>query len=435
MNHYLKWMVLCAALLSTHLTEAKTFETQSWVTHNGVSVVFYPAKEVPMLDISLAFAAGSAYDDAHFGLSALTTRLMNQGNKGIDAHQLAEKLETTGAQYAAVSTRDMAVFTLRTLTKPDSLTAATDAFALITSHPDFPEAAFVREKNQQIMGIKQELESPDEVANQAFFKSLYQAHPYAHPINGEPEQVNALSLQQVHDFYQRYFVAKNAILVLVGAIDTQTAHALSEKLTADLAEGKASLPIPQASPLQQETTIHIPFPSSQTMIRLGQLGITHQSPLYFPLFLGNYILGGGALVSDLAIELREKRGLTYGVVSQFSPMPGTGPFVISLSTRNAMEKTASQLTRSILLDFIKNGPTEAQVQDAKQYLIGAFPMALASNRNIADMLLKIRFYHLPDDYLNTYIQQINAVKVEQVKQAFQSTMTPKSLLEVTVGKK
>lgn len=430
-----KWMHLAALFLLMNQAIAASFHTQSWQTKNGVHVVFYPAMEVPMIDISIAFAAGSAYDGEAFGLSALTTQMLNQGNGGFDASKIAEKIESTGGQFGAEASRDMVSLNLRSLTRADALKEATDAFSLIINHPDFPESVFSRVKNQQLMAIKQALESPDEVANQTFFKALYHDHPYAHPINGDTAHVSALTLQQVQNFYHRYFVGKNAVLVLVGAINTETAHQLADTLTMNLPSGQISPPVPTASPLTKSESLNITFPSSQTMIRLGQLGITHQDPLYFDLLVGNYILGGGALVSDLAIELREKRGLTYGVYSQFSPMPGMGPFIINFSTRNNKASEASQLTRDILLSFIKNGPTDKQVQAAKQYLTGGFPLSLASNRNIAEILLKIAFYHLPDDYLNTYLQHINAVNAQGIKNAFQTKILPNRLLEVAVGKR
>lgn len=413
---------------------AASFETLQWQTKNGVRVVFYPAKEVPILDMSIAFAAGSAYDGSQFGLSALTTHLINQGNDGLDAGVIADQIERTGAQFSAESSRDMAVLSLKTLTNPAALNDATDAFALIINHPDFLEAAFDREKNQQLMSIKKIDESPDDVASLLFFQALYHDHPYGHPTIGDAAHVSAMKVTQVRDFYHRYFVGKNAVLVLVGAIDEGRAHQLAEKITADLPEGQEAAPLPKAQPLLKGESINKVFPSSQTVLRLGQLGITHQDPRYFPLIVGNYTLGGGSLVSDLAIELREKRGLTYGVYSQYLPMPGVGPFVINLSTRNNKATEAATLTRDTLISFAKNGPTEKQMIAAKQYLTGGFPLSLASNRNIADILLKIAFYHLPNDYLTTYLQHINAVTLDEIKAAFKTQINSDALLQVSVGK-
>jgi len=432
MKSLLTFFILCFAL--PQATAAKPFVPVQWQTSHGARVVYYQAMEVPMLDISVAFAAGSAYDGEHFGLSALTTRLLNQGNSGLDGNAMADKLAETGAQYQSDSNRDMAIFSLKTLTSPQTLKNATDTFASIINHPDFPMDTFQREKNQQLMAISQALGEPDEVANQTFSKALYKKHPYAHAVNGSNETVNALSLNDVHNFYKQFFVSRNAVIVLVGAIDESTAHTLAETITANLPEGETASPIPKAEPLTEEMNVEVQFPSSQTVLRMGQLGIDHQDPNFFPLQVGNYTLGGGMLVSRLAQEVREKRGLSYGVYSQFAPMPGLGPFLISLSTKNSQAKTAINVTRETLSSFIKTGPDEHELQAAKQYLTGSFPLSLASNRSIADMLLKIAFYHLPADYLDTYIDRINAVTSEQIKHAFEQLVFPDKLLQVTVGK-
>ncbi len=410
------------------------FETVTWDTKNGAHVVFYQAMEVPMLDISIAFAAGSAYDEEHFGLSALTTRLLNQGNNGLNANAIAEKLADTGAQFGASSSQNMVALNLRTLTRPDALKTASETFVAIIAHPDFPEDAFDREKKQQLMAITQAQESPDTIANQTFFQVLYKNHPYAHPLIGDRNSVNKLTADQVHHFYQQYFVSTNATIVLVGAIDRASAEALAEQMTKDLPKGNKPAEIPTAEPLTEELDVEVHFPSSQTILRLGQLGITHHDKNFFPLIVGNYILGGGSIVSRLSLELREKRGLTYGVSSQLSPMPGNGPFVIGLSTKTSQTQTAMGITRDTLAAFIKTGPNEQELIAAKQYLTGSYPLSLASNRSIADMLLKIAFFHLPDNYLQTYTARINAVTVEQIKMTFQQLIKPNKLLQISVGK-
>lgn len=420
-------------VFSTQTLWANQFKTERWETKNGVRVVFYQAMEVPMLDLSLAFAAGSAYDGEHFGLSALTTNLMDQGNAGLDATAIADSLADVGAQFNAETSRNMAVFSLRTLTNKEALDPAKITFNKIINHPDFPDAAFAREKQQLLMAIKQDQESPDDVANLKFFNALYKDHPYGHPVNGLSDTVSALTKEQVKTFYQQYFVAKNALLIIVGAVDSPTAHQIAEQVTQELKPGKRAAPIPMAKPLDAGQSIQVKFPSSQTIVRLGQLGIAPKNPLYFPLLVGNYILGGGSLTSRLAIEVREKQGLTYGIDSQFSPMPGRGPFLISLSTKGDEAQKAIKLSEEILQQFIKEGPKQEELEAAKLYLTGSFPLSLASNSSIAALLLRMTFYELPEDYLDTYIAHINEITLDQIQKAFNENVTPQTLLLVTVG--
>lgn len=418
--------------LSPH-SSAAVFKTSKWTTPNGVSVVFYQAMEVPMLDISLAFAAGSAYDQKNYGLSALTSQMINQGNAGEDATSIAESLAERGAQFNSENSKDMVVFNLRTLTDNDALEQATQTFTQIIIQPDFPNEAFEREKKQMLMAIQQAQESPEDVANLHFFKTLYQDHPYAHPNIGTKETVDALERNQVIDFYKKYYVGRNSVLVLVGAINRKTAEHLADIITKGLPTGQTAAPVPKATPLTKTRRIHVKYPSSQTMIRLGQTGIDHQNPYYFPLMVGNYILGGSGLTSRLAIEVREKRGLTYGIDSQFVPMRGIGPFLITLSTKNKEAKNALQITEATLKKFVAEGPTKTELEAAKNYLKGSFPLSLSSNKIIASLLLRMAFYHLPDDYLATYLQHINAVTVEDIKKAFQEQVNPEKSVLIRVG--
>lgn len=411
----------------------KQFQIEQWQTPNGVKVVFYRAMEVPMLDVSLAFAAGSAYDDKQFGLSHLTTLLMNQGNAGKDATAIAESLDEYGAQYNAEVNRDMAIFNLRTLTSQEALNQAVKTFATIIQHPDFPEEALQRGKMQTEMSIKQMQESADETANVQFFNALYQQHPYAHSSRGTIESIKTIQKKQLIDFYKRYFVAQNAVIVLVGAIDKSQAERIALEITKDLPKGEAAPSLPKASVINKPEQIQVKFPSSQTVVRLGTIGIDHQNPDYFPLIVGNYILGGGPLVSRLAIEVREKQGLTYNINSQIVPMPGMGPFLIGFSTRHNQSAKALDITQKTLDEFIQNGPSPQELSDAKQYLAGNFALSLASNKQIANILLRMRFYNLPENYLDTYVTRIQAVTQNDIKHAIQRLLNPKHMILTTVG--
>lgn len=429
----LKLLIILIAISGTHTLLAKPLNIEKWTTQNGVQVVFYQAMEVPMLDVSIAFAAGSAYDDTVYGLSTLTTHLLNQGSSGISATQIAEQLAEKGSQYHAENGRDMATFSLRTLNEKAALEQSIDTFSKIITHPDFTDESFNREKKQLLMSIEQTHESPEDMAILHFFKSLYHDHPYAHPIHGTIETVQSINKKNVVEFYQQYFVANNANLVLVGAIDSKKAHELADKITRELPKGSAanSIPIANYSPTNKQ--VRVDFPTSQTVIRLGQIGIDHKNPNYYPLLVGNYILGGGTLVSRLGTEVREKRGLTYGVNSQFVPMYGQGPFIISLSTRNAQTKEALKLTQDTLNSFIQEGPSEQELKSAQQYLTGSYPLSLASNHDIANLLLRMSFYHLPDNFLDNYVNNVNHVTVDQIKTAFKQTIDPNQLLLVKVG--
>lgn len=428
MNRFIFFILFCS-------TQCFGFSLafQKWQTINGASVIYYPTKEVPMLDIYIAFRAGSAYDGKYFGLSTLTTELLNQGNGNLNANQISEKLADSGAQYSVETSRNLAVIHLRTLSENNALESATNLLSMIINKPYFPQDAFYRERNQLLTVIAHSKDSPDEIANQTFFQQLYQDHPYAHPVNGTTESVRAIQPWQTRNFYKQYFNAENATLVMVGNIQPTEAHTIADKLVGSLPKGNPAPTI--SAPLPRNQAIHtkIPFPATQTAIRMGQLGINHQSPQYFPLMVANYILGGSSIVSELGQAIREKRGLSYNVNSELLPMPGAGPFIISLSTSNHQAQKAIQITEETLKNYVSNGPTEKELQAAKQYLTGSFALSLASNNNIALMLLRLEVYHLPDNFLDTYTARIEHVTQQDIKKAMQDIIRPENLLTVEVG--
>jgi zinc protease len=187
------------------------------------------------------------------------------------------------------------------------------------------------------------------------------------------------------------------------------------------------------SELADAQLIQQTYPSTQTTILMGQPGISRDDPDYFPLYVGNHILGGSGLVSQLSDELREKRGLTYGVYSYFRPMQQLGPYQFALQTRNEKAQEALQVLRDTLTAFIEKGPTEADLASAKQNITGGFALRVDSNSKIADYLAMIGFYDLPLDYLDSFNDKVNAVTVAQIKDAFERRVNADKMLTVLVG--
>ncbi len=412
-----------AALPITHFT-----------TTQGTPVVFYQAMEVPILDIGVAFYAGSAYDGSNFGLSMLTTELIDQGNAHKTAETIAKQFAEVGSQFNTETERDYVVLQVRTLNHQKALSQTTHTLSEVIGKPDFPGMSIEQRKNQQLLRIRQNEESGDNIADRAFYETLYHKHPYSHPIDGTVETVKKITAKDIKSFYQKFFVAQNAVIVLVGAIDSAQAHRIAEEISGSLPKGNHASPLPKPNALPEEVNIEIPLPTTQTVFRMGQLGISANDKDYFPLLIGNHILGGGNLISKFAIELREKRGLTYGIYSKFTPLLAEGPFIIGFSTQKTQAHTAETLARQTLQDFIEKGPSEKELESAKQYLVGSFPLSIASNQNLLQILLKISLLKLPENYLDTYVDQVKMVQISDIQQAFKRHVQPQKLLNVQVGR-
>lgn len=177
----------------------------------------------------------------------------------------------------------------------------------------------------------------------------------------------------------------------------------------------------------------IPHPSTQAHILIGQPGLRRKDPDYFPLWLGNYVLGGGGFSSRLSDEIRQKRGFAYSTYSYFNPLATEGPFQIGLQTRKQQSGQALEVAQRVLADFVENGPTQEELDNAKQNILGGFPLRIDSNGKILEYLSVIGFYDLPLDYLDQFPARIDAVTLEQVRDAWRRRVHPERMVTVVVA--
>lgn len=420
--------------LSTTPATRRHFAIETWTTTNGARVLFVQAEELPLLDIRLVFDAGAARDGEMGGLASTVSRMLDEGTTQRDTTAIAAAFEQVGASFGASSYRDMAVAELRVLSDPAFLAPALDVFRDVIAHPVFPADAFARTQQGSEVGQRQQDQSPAALASRIFYQELYKGHPYAHPPSGSRATLSKLTREDLVQFHQRFYVARNLTIALVGSVDREQAEQVAEAVSNALPAGEPAPALSAAPRLKKARYLHHEFPSQQTHILLGAAGVRRGDPDYYALQVGNEILGGGGFTSRLMQEVRQKRGLTYGVYSGFTAMRAEGPFMISLSTRSDQSQEALRLTRQILADFVKNGPDAASVQEAKASLVQGFPMSAASNASIVGYLGAIGFYDLPLDYLDQYLGRIEAVTVEDIRAAFRKHVQPDRLLAVTVGK-
>ncbi|WP_455887743.1 M16 family metallopeptidase [Pseudomonas rustica] len=407
---------------------------QHWNTAEGARVLFVEARELPMFDLRVTFAAGSSQDAGTPGVAALTNAMLNEGVAGKDVTAIAEGFEGLGADFGNGSYRDMAVASLRSLSTKDKRGPALKLFTEVAGKPTFPEDALKRIKNQMLAGFEYEKQNPGKIAGKALFGNLYGDHPYAHPSDGTADSINGITLAQLRAFHAKAYTAGNAVIALVGDLNRSEAEAIAAQVSAGLPKGPALAAPAQPAEAKAGLT-HIDFPSKQTHLMLAELGIDRQDPDWPALSLGNQILGGGAFGTRLMSEVREKRGLTYGVYSVFSPMQVRGPFMINLQTRAELSEGTLKLVQGILADYLKTGPTQQELDDAKRELAGSFPLSNASNASIVGQLGAIGFYNLPLTWLEDFMQQSQALTVEQVKAAMNKHLSADKLVIVTVGPK
>lgn len=421
------------AIVDSKPTVSHRVDIQSWNTSKGARVLFVESHEVPMLDIRLVFNAGSARDNTQPGTALFVNAMLNEGTENYSVDDIAKHFEGLGANFSNGSYRDMALASLRTLSDAEFRDPALAMFYEVVAKPSFPQDSLQRIREQLLVSLEHQKQRPGTVASNQFFESLYAEHPYGIPSDGTEESLKAITQADLKAFHQRYYVASNLVIAVVGDIREATAKAISNAIDATLPAGAPASRLPTPESMREGKLAMIDFPSTQSHVLYGATSIKRGDPLRYALMVGNHILGGGGFTSRLNQVVRQDNGLAYSVYSYFSPMAVNGPFIMGLQTRNDQRDQALQLMQTTLQDLIDKGPTAEELEDAKRNIINSFPLSVASNSSIVSNLGAIGFYDLPLDYLDTYLSKIEAVTLDDIRKAFQQTLKPDNMLTVIVG--
>ena len=407
---------------------------ETWKTSQGTEVYYVHAPELAMVDMEIVFDAGGSRNGDLPGLAQLTNGLLSQGAGGLDADAISQSFESLGAIYGADSGYDSSSVSIRTLTDEKLLSKAIESLKRVVSKPDFPEEALERRRARTLIALQSKQQSAGSIARDAFMEAIYQTHPYAKPTDGTQESIKAIKRKDILDFYKQYYVSSNTLVAIVGAVDRKQAEQIAEELVSELPKGEKAASLKKVKDLEKANTVFIEHPSAQTHILVGQPGLKRGDPDYFPLYVGNHVLGGGGMVSRLFEEIREKRGLSYSAYSYFSPMRFNGPFLAGLQTRSDQVDEALSVLMENINKFIEHGPTEEELIASKKNITGGYALRVDSNSKILNYVVVIAYYGLPLDYLDTFNANVEAVTIEEIKDAFKRRLTPDKLITVMVGK-
>lgn len=424
-------LVLCVVTVAAQAA----VKIEHWVAPSGARVYFVETHVLPIVDIQVDFAAGSAYDPADkVGLASLTRGLLDAGAGGMSEESIADKLADTGARLSGATDLDRANLSLRTLSSRAERDAALDLLRAIVQQPEFPAQALAREKARTVANIKDEDTRPDSIAIKRFYTALYPGHPYGY--NATAETVSAISRDDVASFYRGYYSAARSSVAIVGDVTRAEAEAIAQKLTEGLpaASAVAAATVPEVT-LPQRETVKVAHPATQSHIYVGVPGLKREDPDYFPLLVGNYILGGGGFESRLLNEVREKRGYAYSAYSYFLPNKQLGPFEIGLQTKRNQSDEAIKVVGDTLKDFLAKGPTADELKRAKQNIVDGFALRIDSNKKLLDYVSMIGFYGLRLDYLEDYPKEVAKVTAAQIRDAFARRIRPENMVTVIVAGK
>jgi zinc protease len=437
------WRSLLAGLAMAGWAQAwAALPIQHWTQPSGAQVWLVESPQLPMVDVQIDFDAGSRRDPSdRIGLAGATADMTGKGvqarggQPALDENQLSEAWADLGAGFGGGASSDRMSFTLRSLTDPELLSKAIQLGARQIGEPAFPDAIWQRDRQRMVAAIRESLTRPATVAGRAFAAAVYSGHPYGYDVT--EQTANRITVDDMRAFHRRHLEACRAKVSIVGAVTRAQADQLAAAMLARLPQntgGCAPLPpigeVPElAAPLESR----IPFASAQAHVLIGQPGYKRNDPDYFALQVGNYTLGGGGFVSRLTTEVREKRGLSYSVYSYFSPGLHAGAFTVGLQTRPDQVGQAVQVARDVVSRFVADGPTDAELKAAKDFLIGGFALRIDSNRKLLDNLAFIAWHGLPLDYLDTWTAKVERVTAADVRAAFSRKLQPQRMVTVVVG--
>jgi zinc protease len=431
-----KFLIAAACALLAGLAQAGV-KIEHWITPGGARVYFVASDALPILDVQVDVAAGSAQDPAgKSGLAATTRGMLDSGvnaaggEAAMDEEGIAGRIVDLGIQFGGGVDGDRSSITLRTLSEPEQRNGGLALMRRLLSAPNFPEAVLTREKTRTIAALQEAATRPGTLLSRRFAAALYGEHPYARTPS--VESVGAIAREDIVAFHRNNYTASGAVISMIGNISRTEAETIAAELAAAL-PGSAAVPAVPAVTRPKAGTVRIPHPSAQAHIAIGMPAVARSDPDYYALLVGNYTLGGGGFVSRLMQEVREKRGYAYDVHSYFAPRKLEGPFQIGLQTRREQTDDALKVVHAVLDEYLRKGPSEAELKAAKQYYIDGLSLRIDSNAKLLGYLSAIGFYGLPLTYIDDYPKLIGSVTAEQVRTAFANHVSKDALVTVIVG--
>jgi zinc protease len=426
----LVFLMVCVGLPDSNLKAMPP--VQRTVLHNQLVLLVCEEHSLPFVTFQLLINSGSRKDPpGEEGLAYLTARGLLLSTSKRTVNVINEELDFMGASLNASSGRDYSTLSLRVLKK--DLDKGMDLFMEVITQPTFPEEEIRREVEKTLASIQSAEDQPEEVAEKEFQKTLFLTSPYGHPVEGTKESVPRLAREALLRFYRDYYHPNNVILTVAGDITTDE---IKKKLLPRLEKWPtAKIPeMPFISGFAKEQKIvKIDRAITQANIVLGHAGVRRDNPDYYALTVMNYILGGGGFSSRLVEEIRNKRGLAYSVASFFDPGKYPGAFQIVLQTKNASAREAISLVLQQMERIRKEPVSEKELEGAKRYLIGSFPMRLDTQGKLANFLSQVEYFGLGLDYPEKYSSFIRSVTREEVLRVARTYLHPENYILVVVA--
>lgn len=418
------FMMLAAPLRA----EIDIVEVQS---PGGINAWLVEEQSIPFVALEVRFKGGASLDQpGKRGATYLMTALLEEGAGDLDARAYAEEVESLAASFDFDVSDDAVSVSARFLTENQDEALALLRDALI--QPRFDQDAIDRVRAQIISGIRSDLQDPDTIVGREFDRMVFGDHPYGSAIEGTEESVSALTQEDLIAAHEGALARDRVYVSAAGDISAEELAALLDDLLAGLPETGT----PQAPDIEVATEAGVtvvPFDVPQSVAIFGHEGIARDDPDFFAAYVLNEILGGGGFEARLMEEVREKRGLTYGVYSYLVPKDHAALYLGRVSSANDRIAEAIEVIRDEWAKMAENGVTEEELETAKTYLTGAYPLRFDGNGRIANILVGMQMDDLTPEYVTTRNAQIEAITLDDIKRVAARILKPDALRFVVVG--
>jgi zinc protease len=405
---------------------------QRTVLPNQLVVLLTEEHSLPFVTFQLLVDGGAREDPSgKEGLAHLTAQGLLWGTAKRSARAINEELDYMGASLQSSCGPDYSVLSLKILKK--DLDRGLDLFRDVLGDPQFSKEEMEKEITKNLATIQAAEDDPGDVAEKAFQRALFDASPYGHPVIGTKESLGRIQPQDLSAYYRKYYYPDHSILAVAGDI---TWNELKSSLLAPLEKwprANAAEPPYQGHFAKGPKTIKMQRSVSQANIIIGHEGVARGNPDFYTLAVMNFILGGGGFSSRLMEEIRNARGLAYSVGSFFAPAKYAGSFQIVLQTKNASAREAISLALRQMEKIRSEPVSEKELDGARKYLIGSFPMRVDSQGKLVNFLSQVEYFKLGLDYAQKYPEWIRAVTREDIRRAARTYLHPERCLQVVVA--
>ena len=417
---------LCAATPVLAATDIETVETPG-----GFTAWLVQEPSIPFTSLEIRFRGGTSLDaDGKEGATNLMVGLLEEGAGDYDARGFAEARDALAAEFSYDSSPDTVSVSARFLT--ENRDAAVDLLRESLIEPSFSETAIERVRQQVLTSVRSDAKDPDAIADARFDELVFGDHPYANHTHGTVDSVTALTRDDLVAAHDAALARDRVYIAAAGDISPEELSSLIDELLGDLPETGAPLPEDVEVSTEAGTTV-VPFDTPQSVAVFGHAGIKRDDPDFFPAYVMNTILGGGGFEARLMKEVREKRGLTYGVYSYLAPMDHAELYLGRVASANDRIAEAVSVIRDEWAKMAEDGVTQEELDQAKTYLTGAYPLRFDGNGPIARILVGMQLDGLTPDYVNTRNDKVEAVTLDDINRVAARLMKPDALRFVVVG--